>query len=103
MSPGPGDDLGKDLSAAGRPSQVLGLWWLGALGLLVATALLLTGGLRPYGYALGATLSVLGLVRLLIPERRAGGLVVRGRWVDALTLFGLGVSVAVLAAYLRLG
>lgn len=102
MSPGPGDDLDVQL-AAGRPGGRLGLWWLAVVGLGVAAVLLVTGGLRHYGYALGATLAVLAAIRLVVPEERAGGLVVRGRVLDAATMLGLGVAVAVLAAYLRLG
>lgn len=72
------------------------------LGLGVAAALLVTQNLRLYGLALGVTLGVLALVRALVPEEAAGGLAVRGRWVDVLSLALLGVAVAVLALSLRL-
>lgn len=101
MSPDPTPDLDDEVRAA-RPRQPLGPWWLGVLGLAVAAALLVTQNLRLYGLALGATLGILALVRALVPEERAGGLVVRGRWVDVLSLALLGVAVAVLAVNLRL-
>ncbi|WP_134773845.1 DUF3017 domain-containing protein [Ornithinimicrobium flavum] len=102
MSPDPGHGLDEELTA-GRPGQRLGLWWLAVVGMVAAAVLLVTGGLRHYGYALGGTLVVLAVVRLVAPEERAGGLAVRGRVLDAATMLGLGVAVAVLAAYLRLG
>ena len=81
---------------------VLGVWWLSLLGLLVAALLLLSSNLRAYGYALGATLGVLALLRAVLPTARAGGLAVRGRWVDVATLLLLGAAVAVLASTLRI-
>jgi hypothetical protein len=88
---------------AASPRQPLGLWWLGVVGLAAAGVLLVTENLRAYGYAVGATMGVLALVRATVPEGRSGGLVVRGRWVDALTLALLGGAIAVLASTLRLG
>ncbi|OLT17245.1 hypothetical protein BJF86_16100 [Serinicoccus sp. CNJ-927] len=81
---------------------VLGVWWLSLLGLLVAALLLLSSNLRAYGYALGATLGALALLRAVLPTARAGGLAVRGRWVDVATLLLLGAAVAVLASTLRI-
>ena len=81
---------------------LLGVWWLSLLGLLVAALLLLSSNRRAYGYALGATLGVLALLRAVLPTARAGGLAVRGRWVDVATLLLLGAAVAVLASTLRI-
>lgn len=93
---------GDDELRAARPWQPLGAWWAGVAGLLMAASLLVAQNLRAYGFALGATLVLLALLRGLLPEGRAGGLAVRGRWVDVLTLLGLGTAVAVLAGTLRL-
>ena len=42
------------------------------------------------------------LLRAVLPDARAGGLAVRGRWVDAGVMALLGAAVAVLASTLRL-
>jgi hypothetical protein len=89
--------------AAASSGQPLGWWWLGLLGLVAAGLLLVTENLRAYGYAVGVTLAVLALLRAVLPETRAGGLVVRGRWVDVAVLVLLGGATAVLASTLRLG
>lgn len=95
------DDPVAELRAA-SPRQPLGIWWVGVGGLAVAGVLLVTENLRAYGYAVGATMVVLALLRAVLPEARAGGLVVRGRWVDAAVMALLGTAVAVLATTLRL-
>lgn len=97
----PDDDPGAALRAT-RPRQALGLWWVGVAGLTVSGVLLVTENLRAYGYALGATMALLAVLRAVLPDTAAGGLVVRGRWVDAGVMALLGVAVAVLASTLRL-
>lgn len=87
---------------AARPVRTLGPWWLGVAGVGVAALLLVTENLRWYGWALGGTLAVLALLRAVLPESRAGGLVVRSRWLDVTTLLAFGSAVAVLASTLRL-
>lgn len=94
------DEQGDRLGAA-RQAQPLGAWWLGAIGLTLSLMLLRGEGLRAYGIALGVTLGGLGLLRAALPPRLVGGLAVRGRWVDAVTLLVLGVAVALLATNLR--
>lgn len=101
MSPDTAHDL-DDAARAARPRQRLGLWWLAMLGLGIAALLLMTQGLQAYGLALGVTLGVLALLRAAVPEEKAGGLVVRGRWIDTLSLAVLGLAVAVLATNLRM-
>lgn len=87
---------------AGHPRQPLGLWWVGVVGLGVAGVLLVAENLRAYGYAVGVTMAVLALLRAVLPDSRAGGLVVRERWVDVAVMALLGGTVAVLASTLRL-
>ncbi|MDO5738841.1 MAG: DUF3017 domain-containing protein [Ornithinimicrobium sp.] len=89
--------------AAARPWQPLGPWWVGVAGLMMATVLLMAENLRFFGYAVGVTMGVLALLRAVLPERRAGGLRVRGKAFDVLTLTLLGLAIAVLASSLRLG
>ncbi|MGO0576630.1 DUF3017 domain-containing protein [Ornithinimicrobium panacihumi] len=86
----------------GAVRQPLGLWWLGVVGLVVAAVLLVTSNVRAFGYAVGVTLGVLALLRAVLPAHRVGGLAVRTRVLDVLTLAALGASVAVLAGLLRL-
>lgn len=88
---------------SGAPRQPLGVWWVGVAGIALAGLLLVSQNLRAYGYAVGATLFVLAMLRAVLPADRAGGLVVRGRMADVVTLVGLGLAVAVLASTLRLG
>lgn len=90
-------------AGAALPRQPLGVWWLGVAGLGVAVLLLVSQNLRAYGYAVGATLALLALLRAVLPRQRAGGLVVRGRWVDVVTLLLLGAAIAGVAYTLRLG
>lgn len=87
---------------AWRRRQALGWWWILPVGLVVGFGLLLQGGLREFGYAVGATLGVAGLIRLFLPRDAAGGLVVRSRWLDVTCLWGLGLAIAFLAASLRI-
>jgi hypothetical protein len=49
-------------------------------------------------YVVGAGLVLGAALRLLLPVRRVGGLAVRGRFVDVLTLAVFGAAVLVLAA-----
>ena len=41
-------------------------------------------------------------LRAVLPKERAGGLVVRRRWVDVLTLVALGVAVALIGRSMNL-
>ncbi|HSP61235.1 MAG TPA: DUF3017 domain-containing protein [Ornithinimicrobium sp.] len=108
MSPGPApagplDDDPEAERRAASPHQPLGMWWgAGVLGLTVAAVLLVTENLRAYGYAVGVTMGVLALARVLLPDAAVGGLAVRSRWVDATIMALLGLAVAVLAATLRI-
>ena len=99
---GPLDDDPVAERLAATPRQPLGPWWVGVVGLTVAGVLLVTENLRAYGYAVGATMGLLALLRAVLPESRAGGLAVRGRWLDVTGMALLGVAVAVLARTLRL-
>lgn len=83
-----------------RRTQVLGAWWVLPAGLTVALVVLLTEGIRPGGYVTGAVLALAALLRLVLPDRRAGGLVVRTKALDVLTLGGLSLAVVVLSATL---
>lgn len=102
-SPDPAwDEEASAEARAARPWQPLGAWWLGLLGLGGAGLLLVTDSLRAYGLAVGGTLAVLAVLRAVLPDRHCGGLAVRGRWVDVVTLVLLGAAIALLSTTLRL-
>lgn len=64
------------------------------MGLLISAAVLLSGGLRGFGYGLAATLAVAALIRLVTPASRAGGLIVRSRAWDVALLVVLSAACA---------
>ncbi|MBW8173747.1 DUF3017 domain-containing protein [Ornithinimicrobium sp. Arc0846-15] len=80
--------------------QPLGLWWLLPLGLAAACWMLLSGGLRGFGYTMAATLMVAAMVRLIVPGRWAGGLRVRSRVADVTILLVLASATTILTASL---
>ena len=80
----------------------LGVWWLVAAGLGVGMIVMWAGHVRGGGFVFAATLLVAGLLRLVLPASRAGGLAVRSRVVDAATLIGLGLALSAIVATLDL-
>lgn len=81
-------------------NQPLGLWWVLPIGLTVAMVVLFQGGVRPAGYTLAGTLVVAAIARLVLPREAVGGLLVRSRSWDVLTLLALAVAVVVISATL---
>ena len=78
-------------------------WWWAAVPLLVAgLALFATDHVRPAAYTLAAGLLVGAALRLVLPVSRSGGLAVRSRVVDVVTMAVLGVGIAIVAALLDL-
>ncbi len=80
-----------------RIAQPLGAWWVLPVGLLVSTLVLISGGLRSFGYAMALTLAIAALVRLVTPAGRAGGLIVRSRAWDVGMLVVLSTACAALS------
>jgi hypothetical protein len=74
--------------------------FLTAVAAAVAAGLLLTWLHRPQlgMYVVAAALGAAALLRLALPERHAGLLAVRARWLDVLALSALAVALAVIAA-----
>jgi len=68
--------------------------------LTLSLGVLLVVGLRPFGYAMAATVAVAAGVRLFAPGDRAGGLIVRSRSWDVALLVVFAVATAALAASL---
>jgi hypothetical protein len=87
-----------------RPPIVsdLGLWWLPALGLVVALLFVATDHMWRAGASFAGSMWLAAAIRAFYPEERAGGLVVRSRWLDVTMVFVGGVLVAVSAFTLDL-
>jgi hypothetical protein len=78
---------------------MLGQWPLGTmlLGVLVGLAVASTGHWRLGSTALGAALAWGGLLRLILPEKRAGLIAVRSKPFDVCMFLLLGVGIVALA------
>ncbi len=85
-----------------RGLRRLGLWWpvalLGAVGLTVVA----TGQVRAGGYLFAAALALAAVLRAVASPPRAGGLRVRRRWIDVISLLGLAAVVVFAFAIVRL-
>ena len=76
-----------------RQLPALGVLLLGALALVIAETVDGQAG----ALVLGLALLLAGGLRLALPARRAGALVVRTRGLDATLLLGLGFALVLLA------
>lgn len=81
-------------------SQPLGLWWLLPIGLTVAVIVLFTTGIRQSTYVIAGTLVLCAILRLILPREKVGGLLVRSKAWDVLTLLVLAAAVTVVGANL---
>jgi len=72
----------------------LGPWWILSGGLLVGLVIVLSGHVRLGGIALAASLVGAGVLRLVLPQARLGGLAVRSRSADVVALVGIGLALA---------
>lgn len=82
-------------------TRSLAAWWLVAAAGSVGLVLLALGHLRWSVVALAVSLWVGAVTRALVPDQRAGGLVVRSRLFDVVALVGLGAAVLVVGLSLR--
>lgn len=80
----------------------LGWWWVATPVLLAGMAFFALDQVRLAGYVLAAGLGLAALLRLVLPASRAGGLAVRSRAVDVLTMTGLCLVLAVITRVLDL-
>jgi hypothetical protein len=85
-----------------RGLRRLGLWWPVALVGVVGVAVVAAGQVRAGGYLFSAALALAAVLRAVLPQPRAGGLRVRRRWVDVLSLLGLAAVVVFAFAIVRL-
>lgn len=87
-----------------RPPIVsdLGLWWLLAIGLVIALLFVATDHMWRAGASFAGSMWLAAAIRAFYPDERAGGLVVRDRWLDVAMLVMGGVLVALSAFTLDL-
>ena len=87
-----------------RPPIVsdLGLWWLLAIGLVIALLFVATDHMWRAGASFACSMWLAAAIRAFYPDERAGGLVVRDRWLDVAMLVVGGVLVALSAFTLDL-
>ncbi len=79
-----------------RPSldvPPLAAWWIIAAGVVVTMLFVLTDHMLRATTTFGGTLALAAVLRLTLSQAQVGGLAVRGRWVDAITLLVLSVAV----------
>jgi hypothetical protein len=94
----------EDRAGEPRPPIVsaLGLWWLPMIGLVVGMAFVATDHMWRAGASVASSLWLAAWLRGHFPEERAGGLVVRTRWLDVTMLVAAGALVALSAFTLDL-
>jgi Protein of unknown function (DUF3017) len=85
-----------------RIIPTLGLWWAIAAGLAVGLLLAYLDHLRRAGIVLAGVLVVGAVARAILPEERIGGLVVRSRLFDVVTLLVLAAALTVVTLSLKL-
>lgn len=79
----------EDTDARSRPAldvPPLAAWWVIAAGIVVGLLFVLTDHVLRATAVFGATLVLAAVLRILLSPDRAGGLVVRSQFLDALTL-----------------
>jgi UPF0716 family protein affecting phage T7 exclusion len=80
----------------------LGWWWAAVPVMLAGLALFALDHVRLAGVVLAAGLGLAALLRLVLPTSAAGGLAVRSRAADVLTMALLGGALFVITAVLDL-
>ena len=83
------------------PARGLGPWWVVLGGVLVALVLVATGHVVGGGIAMAVSLGGGGVLRAIVPTRRARGLVVRSRAFDTFAMLTLAAACLVLAVVLK--
>jgi Protein of unknown function (DUF3017) len=80
----------------------LGWWWAIAPVLLLGLAAFAVGRVREGGFIVAGGVGLGALLRLVLPTSRSGGLAVRSRGVDVLTMAALALALAVITQSLNL-
>jgi len=79
-----------------------GALWLVAAAFVSGMTLIGLDHVRPGGFVIAGALAAAGLLRLMLPRTKAGGLVVRSRATDVLFLVGMGLALFVIVIALDL-
>jgi hypothetical protein len=80
----------------------LGWWWVAAPVLVLGVVFFVLDEVLLAGYTLAAGLGLAALLRLVLPTARSGGLAVRSRGVDVVTMLVLGLALAIITSVLDL-
>jgi hypothetical protein len=80
----------------------LGWWWVATPVLLLGLVAFALDEVRLGGYLMAAGVGVAALVRLVLPTALSGGLAVRSKAVDVLTMTAFAVAIAVVTRLLDL-
>ena len=80
----------------------LGWWWVATPVLLLGLLAFAFNEVRLAGYVIALALGLAALVRLVLPTDRAGGLAVRSRLADVLTMATFAIGLAVVTKLLDL-
>ena len=80
----------------------LGWWWVAAPVLVLGVVLFVLDEVLLAGYMIAAGLGLAALLRLVLPTARSGGLAVRSRGVDVVTMAVLGLALAFITSVLDL-
>jgi DUF3017 family protein len=83
------------------PARGLGTWWLVLAGVVLALVLIATDHVVGAGVVMAVTLGGGALLRLVVPTKRARGLVVRSRLFDVVAMLALAGACLVLAVILK--
>jgi hypothetical protein len=83
------------------PARGLGPQWAVLVGVVVALVLVATDHVVGAGIAMAVTLGAGAVVRLILPSRRIGGLVVRSRAFDTVAMLALAAACLLLAVILK--
>jgi hypothetical protein len=79
-----------------------GALWLVAAAMVTGLVVIGFGHVRPGGLVIAGTLVAAAVLRLTLPRRPAGALVVRSRLADVLFLLGMGLGLFVIVIALDL-
>ena len=77
-------------------------WWAMAPVVLVGVLIFAPGKVRLAGFVVAAGIGLGALLRLVLPTARSGGLAVRSRAVDVLTMAVLAIVLVAITAGLKL-
>ena len=83
------------------PPSRLGAWWLVLAGVAVSLIVIAAGRVKVGGAVMALSLGVGALLRAVVPSRGVGGLAVRSRAFDTVSLLVLSFACLLLAVILK--